>query len=115
MAQDASLIKPRCKFSDLVYPTRMMDAIANFIEEESFAHALIEEGLHPKRKILLHGPSGCGKTSIAHAIASEFNLKSLRSARLAHRFALRRRVREEYRKCHRQSVRAKMRTSHGRV
>lgn len=73
----AEKIKPRHKFSDLVYPSYIKSEIMALLEEEPYAHALVEEGLQPKRKILLYGPSGCGKTSIAHALANELNLPLL--------------------------------------
>lgn len=73
----AEKLKPRHTFDDLVYPEHIKEAITDLLAEEEFAHALIEEGLHPKRKILLHGPSGCGKTAIAHAVASHLKLDLL--------------------------------------
>lgn len=47
----ASIVKPRCTFEDLTYPKNIREKIKELIDEEPFAHALIEEGLHPKRKI----------------------------------------------------------------
>ncbi len=71
------VVKPKHTFNDLIYPEHITGEIKSILDEEQFSHALIEEGLHPKRKILLYGPSGCGKTSIAHAIASELKVDLL--------------------------------------
>jgi SpoVK/Ycf46/Vps4 family AAA+-type ATPase len=68
-------VSPRCKLSDLVLPSDVLEELRRLLEEGEYETAFREHGVPVRKKILLHGPSGCGKTSIAHALADELQIK----------------------------------------
>ncbi len=69
------LVTPKCALKDLTLPEDVLSSVRNLLEDQEYGDVLAKEGLLVRRRVLLHGPSGCGKTSIAHAIASELQMK----------------------------------------
>lgn len=74
MADKYELIEPKCKLSEVELNKELRASVEEVIEDREFAEELEEEGLKPRKLIMLHGPPGCGKTSIAHGIAAETGL-----------------------------------------
>jgi len=66
------------RLSDLVLSEGNRKALQRLIAEQRAAEILAENGLRPRRRLLLHGPPGCGKTMAAHAIAGELRLPIIR-------------------------------------
>lgn len=74
MSNKYEKIEPKCKLSEVELPENLRAAIQEVVEDRDYAGYLVDEGLKPRKLILLHGPPGCGKTSIAHGIAAETSL-----------------------------------------
>jgi SpoVK/Ycf46/Vps4 family AAA+-type ATPase len=60
--------------ADLILPANVMSRIERVVIEQRQTSLLEENGLHPRRKLLLHGPPGTGKTLTAAALAGELKL-----------------------------------------
>ena len=68
---------PKARASDLILEPRLSDQIARVIKEQRKATRILEQGLSPRRKLLLVGPPGTGKTLTASVLAGELGLPLL--------------------------------------
>lgn len=58
----------------LILPPSILSRVERFVLEQRRAALLTENGLKPRRKLLLFGPPGTGKTLTASALAGELKL-----------------------------------------
>ena len=68
---------PKSRLEDMILSTSLSDQIQRVIREQRYAEKILENGLSPRRKLLLVGPPGTGKTLTAFVIASELGLPLL--------------------------------------
>lgn len=59
---------------DVVLAAPERTTLERYVVEQRAAQLLADNGLRPRRRLLLHGPSGSGKTLTAHALAGELSL-----------------------------------------
>lgn len=69
-----SVAYPKEQLSSLILPTDVMNRLKRVVLEQRQKDKLIQHGLHPRKKMLLHGPPGTGKTLTASALAGELHL-----------------------------------------
>lgn len=69
-----SVAYPKEQLSSLILPKETSDRLERVVLEQRQKHKLMQYGLAPRRKILLHGPPGTGKTLSASALAGELHL-----------------------------------------
>ncbi|KOS04828.1 ATPase [Flavobacterium akiainvivens] len=62
--------KKPSNFNDIALSAGNRELLLAFISEQKYSKQLLEHGLEPNNKLLLHGSSGCGKTMTANAIAA---------------------------------------------
>lgn len=74
MSDKYEQIKPKCGLKDIELSEKLRGSIDEMLEDRKFSFALSDEGLKPRKLVLLYGPPGCGKTSIAHGLAHESGL-----------------------------------------
>lgn len=67
-------IQPKCSFDDIELKSSLKASLDEVLEDHQYAGILEDDGLVPRKLIILHGPPGCGKTSIAHAMAKAMSL-----------------------------------------
>ena len=65
---------PRARLADLVLEDRLSDQIRRVIMEHRHAGRILENGLSPRRKLLLTGPPGTGKTLTSSVLAGELGV-----------------------------------------
>ena len=65
---------PRARLGDMVLEDRLEEQIRRVILEHHHAGRILENGLSPRRKLLLTGPPGTGKTLTSSVFAGELGL-----------------------------------------
>ena len=65
---------PRLRLVDMVLEDRLAGRIRRVVREHQHAGRILENGLSPRRKLLLTGPPGTGKTLTASVLAGELGL-----------------------------------------
>ena len=69
---EASYLKAR--LGEMILSDALADQIQRVIREQRHAGRIVEQGLSPRRKLLLTGPPGTGKTLTATVLAGELGL-----------------------------------------
>ncbi len=70
--------QPNARLCDLILDPTLSNQIARVIREQREATKILEQGLLPRRRLLLVGPPGTGKTLTASVLAGELGLPLLR-------------------------------------
>jgi SpoVK/Ycf46/Vps4 family AAA+-type ATPase len=65
---------PERDLASVFLPELVASEVAMLLRERECIPKLIEHGLVPRSRVLLHGPPGCGKTSLAAALATASRL-----------------------------------------
>jgi len=65
---------PKNRLSDIILDDILSGQIQRVIREQRLAGRILEQGLSPRRKLLLMGPPGTGKTLTASVLAGELGL-----------------------------------------
>ena len=68
---------PKARLSDIILGGTLTGQIQRVILEQRYAARILENGLSPRRKLLLVGPPGTGKTLTASVLAGELGLPLL--------------------------------------
>lgn len=68
---------PKTRLSEMILDEALDRQIHRVIREQRHAQRILENGLSPRRKLLLEGPPGTGKTLTASALAGELGLPVL--------------------------------------
>jgi SpoVK/Ycf46/Vps4 family AAA+-type ATPase len=68
---------PKTRLSEMILDDALNRQIHRVIREQRHAERILENGLSPRRKLLLVGPPGTGKTLTASALAGELGLPLL--------------------------------------
>ena len=69
--------QPNARLPELILDPTLSNQIARVIREQRRARDILEQGLSPRRKLLLVGPPGTGKTLTAFVLAGELGLPLL--------------------------------------
>lgn len=69
--------QPQARLSDMVLDDALAAQLRRVIREQRHAGRLLENGLSPRRKLLLYGPPGTGKTLTGAVLAGELGLPLL--------------------------------------
>jgi len=65
---------PKSRLGDLVTDDGLQEQLQRIIREQRHAARILENGLTPRRKLLLMGPPGTGKTLTASVLAGELGI-----------------------------------------
>ena len=65
---------PKTRLGDMILIDALADQIRRVIHEHRSASRILENGLSPRRKLLLIGPPGTGKTLTSFVLAGELGL-----------------------------------------
>ena len=68
---------PKTRLADLIVDSNLASQLQRVIREQRTASRILEQGLSPRRKLLLVGPPGTGKTMTASVLAGELGLALL--------------------------------------
>ena len=68
---------PKIRLADLIVDPNLAEQLHRVIREQRTAGRILDEGLSPRRKLLLVGPPGTGKTMTASVLAGELGLALL--------------------------------------
>lgn len=68
---------PRARLAEMILDEDLDRQIHRVLREQRHAERILENGLSPRRKLLLEGPPGTGKTLTASALAGELGLPLL--------------------------------------
>ena len=68
---------PKTRLGDMILGDTLAEQIRCVIREHRYADRILENGLSPKRKLLLMGPPGTGKTLTSSVLAGELGLPLL--------------------------------------
>ena len=65
---------PKTRLADLIVDSTLANQLKRVIREQHTASRILDQGLSPRRKLLLVGPPGTGKTMTASVLAGELGL-----------------------------------------
>ncbi len=74
LADLLTVSQPQARLGDMVLDSALAGQLRRVIREQRHAGRLLENGLSPRRKLLLYGPPGTGKTLTGAVLAGELGL-----------------------------------------
>jgi len=74
LAELLTISQPQSRLGHMVLDDTLGDQLRRVVREQRHAARLLENGLSPRRKLLLYGPPGTGKTLTGAVLAGELGL-----------------------------------------